>query len=171
MCIMCRVPVECVIYCDEDRPRLQASDWPELITWPQYWLLIGQFDATKAPHWLIVSRDELMTLISPPASYFQLAKSGPGLANQRAPLPAPDQSEARVWLAGLVCRTFPCRFVTLGLTPGWPKHNKTQMRKRTHFNGFLGPFRPKLNLWFSRMFGFTVWCKKVFVHPMLYGKW
>ena len=112
MCIMSRVPVECVIYCEEDRPRLQASDWPQLITWPQYWLLIGQFSCHK----VVSLADRVQRWTDDPdfSPLPHILKSGPALANQRAwsailwPMRGPD---------GLVCRTFPCRFVTLGLTP------------------------------------------------------
>ena len=94
------------------------------------------------------------------------------MANQRARLAATDQLEARTWLAGLVCRTFPCRFVTLGLTPapdqGDPNTIKHKMRQKTHFNGFLGPFRPNLVL--SRVKIFLVNVKRFVVHPALYGK-
>ena len=127
MCIMCRVPEECVIYCDEDRPRLQASDWPELITWPQYWLLIGQFSATNTSHWLIVSRDELMTLISLLCLIFPVSQ----VKDRR------DQSEGCVpshWPirshAELVCRTFPCRFVTLELTPAAEEGDPNTIKHR-----------------------------------------
>ena len=150
MCIMCRVPEECVIYCDEDRPRLQASDWPELITWPQYWLLIGQFSATNTSHWLIVSRDELMTLISLLCLIFPVSQ----VRDRR------DQSEGCVhshWPirshAELVCRTFPCRFVTLELTPAAEEGDPNTIKHRLEnilMGFYIDTFRTKLRLFRRR---------------------
>ena len=126
----------CVIYCEDDRPRLQASDWPQLISWPQYWLLIGQF----CRHIGVSLADRVQRWtddpdFSPLPHILKSANSGPALANQKPwcgilwPIRGPD---------GLVCRTFPCRFVTLGLTPtseqGDPNTIKHRLEaKKTHF--------------------------------------
>ena len=162
MCIMCRVPEECVIYCDEDSPRLQASDWPELITWPQYWLLIGQFSASNTSHWLIVSRDELMTLISLLCLIFPVSQvrtrrdQSEGCVSSHWPIRGP---------AELVCRTFPCRFVTLGLTPAAEEGDPNTINLRLGRENILMGFRTKLNQALSHETHFDSLreCKNVFV--------
>ena len=85
---------------------------------------------------------------SPLPHILKSANSGPALANQKPwsarhwPIRGPDGHRVP-HISMQIChaRADP------DIRAGWPKHNKTQIRRRKHISyGFPDPFRPKLNL-------------------------